>query len=704
MAASISGVALRPGVSRNRRLYSAELINKAAKRMQARLADPNGLPIVMRTHHDAGDDTAKIVGRVTGVSVDNENALRYKGEFVDTFHGQEIAGLVKPVSGEPALRSVSIHGYWLGDTRQVQTETGLADTADDLEIDAIDFTAFPGVVTALIDSPGVGGKATESGGVVRTPISESSEADVVFVDDDTGWADVSHTVPREGVIMARGDVGETRYWVQEAKYSADDMRSLLAKGHAMKNASGEPSYPIADVSDLKKAIRAVGRGKGSHDAIRRHIIKRAKALGQMALIPDNWSSGGSMKESSGVRMSEVTEYFPDGPGGDAGFCIDAYAGPLSVTLRGCVAPDELRFAAIRAATAAMNAVLMMDPDSDGDIEDANDFDDQGKFVGDQDDGMGEQGTGFAGGVVPDDDMRDRSGESAINVKVEGSVLNEKELRGLVQRLVDEHASARVVEGSAVTGVQGKPDAESDGAVTGVEGKPAVEADAGDHAHTHDMTDDTTHTHGHLHTHETDGGGSYDHSHGHTHFHLPGADESHMHSHDHDHSTAPGDTHESALMKESAVSDTKKAAEAAPTRTLTESDLTALGTVIGNSLAEALRAIAEQKDAKHAAATTQETTESAEQVASAESTTQKAEVDVAAMKESLARELRKELRDELRSEFLKENGLPPRRGYRVNESSEEQVELSDAEVFDKHRVEILLGQYASAVAPDATSAA
>ena len=75
-----------------------------------------------------------------------------------------------------------------------------------------------------------------------------------------------------------------------------------------------------------------------------------------------------------------------------------------------------------------------------------------------------------------------------------------------------------------------------------------------------------------------------------------------------------------------------------------------------------------------------------------------------MKESLAKELRKELRDEFRSEFLKENGLPPRRGYRVSESSEEEEVLSDAELFNKHRVDILLGQYASAVAPDAAPAA
>ena len=82
-----------------------------------------------------------------------------------------------------------------------------------------------------------------------------------------------------------------------AKYSADQMKSMAAKGQAMKNATGEPSYPIADAEDLSNAIHAVGRGGSSHDAIRRHIISRAKALGLSSRIPDNWNPDGSMSDS-----------------------------------------------------------------------------------------------------------------------------------------------------------------------------------------------------------------------------------------------------------------------------------------------------------------------------------------------------------------------------------------------------------------------
>lgn len=81
----------------------------------------------------------------------------------------------------------------------------------------------------------------------------------------------------------------------KGKYSADDMRSMLKDGKAFKNAKGEPSYPIADKEDLSNAIKAVGRGSGDHDAIRKYIKRRASALGASDMIPEEWNSDGSNK-------------------------------------------------------------------------------------------------------------------------------------------------------------------------------------------------------------------------------------------------------------------------------------------------------------------------------------------------------------------------------------------------------------------------
>lgn len=81
----------------------------------------------------------------------------------------------------------------------------------------------------------------------------------------------------------------------KAKYSAEQLRAMLAQGEAFRNPAGEPSYPIGDLADLDNAIQAVGRGGADHDAIRAYIIRRAKALGATDKIPDGWNADGSMK-------------------------------------------------------------------------------------------------------------------------------------------------------------------------------------------------------------------------------------------------------------------------------------------------------------------------------------------------------------------------------------------------------------------------
>jgi HK97 family phage major capsid protein/HK97 family phage prohead protease len=84
-----------------------------------------------------------------------------------------------------------------------------------------------------------------------------------------------------------------------ADLNAAARRYAASQGWAMPDGS----YPIrpADMhgrADLEAAIHAVGRGGGSHDAIRRHIITRAKAIGMADMIPDGWSSGGTLTSTS----------------------------------------------------------------------------------------------------------------------------------------------------------------------------------------------------------------------------------------------------------------------------------------------------------------------------------------------------------------------------------------------------------------------
>lgn len=382
--ATISGTMLTPGVSRNRRLYSPELIAKAAARMTERIADPDGLPIVMRTHHEAGDDSVRIVGRLTNVKVGEDGAARYTADLYDTAHGRDIAALV--TGKAPALKSVSIHGYWLGPVQRVQHDGESVTTGSDLEIDALDFTATPGVPGASVAAASyLDGRAPAESVDGRTAISESAEVTVEAITEEAACTG-AHELH---LITADGSVGElaltwngervdptwgqqiaaaARTIVAAEAYSAGQKRDMADKGQATKNASGDPSYPIKSKSDLRKAIRAVGRGGADHDKIRAHIVARAKALGLTSMIPDNWNKDGSMKENA-LRLGEIREYYPDGPGGGAGFCIDAYNGPLSLTMRACgIDPAELRVITAAAMTAAVDALQAMDPDMDADID------------------------------------------------------------------------------------------------------------------------------------------------------------------------------------------------------------------------------------------------------------------------------------------------------------------------------------------------
>jgi ATP-dependent Clp endopeptidase proteolytic subunit ClpP len=90
------------------------------------------------------------------------------------------------------------------------------------------------------------------------------------------------------------------------KYNADDRKRMAGNGHAMPDGS----YPIEDEEDLDNAIHAVGRGGADHDAIRRHVIKRAKALGKSDAIPDNWNADGSLKTSAdNLSEAEILAMF-----------------------------------------------------------------------------------------------------------------------------------------------------------------------------------------------------------------------------------------------------------------------------------------------------------------------------------------------------------------------------------------------------------
>lgn len=96
------------------------------------------------------------------------------------------------------------------------------------------------------------------------------------------------------------------------------------------------SYPIRPLNmhgadDLENAIRAVGRGGDAANAIRKHIMARAKALGLQAKIPDTWGMDGSLARSAEEQAGSFYRTFePDievRSGGD-GRTLIGYAVPF----------------------------------------------------------------------------------------------------------------------------------------------------------------------------------------------------------------------------------------------------------------------------------------------------------------------------------------------------------------------------------------
>lgn len=121
--------------------------------------------------------------------------------------------------------------------------------------------------------------------------------------------------PETAAALAEAAAGP----VAKAKYDTEQLRQMLSEGHAIANAAGEPSFPVGDTADLRKAVHAVGLGDIDHDKIRRYLIRRADALDARSLIPADWAADGALKETHVTKSEDPTdldvETVSDGPAG-----------------------------------------------------------------------------------------------------------------------------------------------------------------------------------------------------------------------------------------------------------------------------------------------------------------------------------------------------------------------------------------------------
>ena len=103
----------------------------------------------------------------------------------------------------------------------------------------------------------------------------------VSLDGEMLGHDIYETDEAEDIEAEAAEIALKRAFSEERR------GEMAGSGDALPDGS----YPIESEGDLKNAIQAFGRAKNK-EAAKRHIMKRAKALGLTKLIPGNWVAGG----------------------------------------------------------------------------------------------------------------------------------------------------------------------------------------------------------------------------------------------------------------------------------------------------------------------------------------------------------------------------------------------------------------------------
>jgi HK97 family phage prohead protease len=90
-----------------------------------------------------------------------------------------------------------------------------------------------------------------------------------------------------------------------AQWTAAARKEAVDKGWAM----ADGTFPIKDSSDVEDAVHLWQSGHHQTPAAKAHIIKRARAIGAMAALPDDWKPGRSveLEQDIGAALALVEE-------------------------------------------------------------------------------------------------------------------------------------------------------------------------------------------------------------------------------------------------------------------------------------------------------------------------------------------------------------------------------------------------------------
>jgi hypothetical protein len=115
--------------------------------------------------------------------------------------------------------------------------------------------------------------------------------------DEAGWAQVDALSADDDdldddldVPVDEAKILGTPDWAPEVKrsFTAARRRELAQRGHAMPGGQ----FPIETRADVANAVRAFGRASTADRAkVKAHIMRRARALGCLDAVPDDWKRG-----------------------------------------------------------------------------------------------------------------------------------------------------------------------------------------------------------------------------------------------------------------------------------------------------------------------------------------------------------------------------------------------------------------------------
>jgi hypothetical protein len=345
--ARVWGTALVPGVSRNGRLYTAEHVRRMVAAAQPTLAAgdltltkrdgdaPPPDPIGTRSHHAADDDSLRLLGRVTALTLNERDEALFELDLANTSAGRDLLELIDTEDGPAFLSGVSIRGYWGSEPREIEHEGQRVTTGDDLILQGLDFTQSPGV-------PGAGVSRVER--LSTTAPRESAVASGRAIRESVQEAHVTTAVTETASSVQPPDVvyADNAYLPDRVKrYPLDTRRGAVEAWTALTTTETARDYTAAQ---LKRA-RA----------------RTAKALEGHGVTV---TTEGYMRTERAMQGA-VTEMWPS-VDGDGGYCIALHIGPLRVEVASyAVDPHDLDRISRAAASAAADALraVMADPDA-----------------------------------------------------------------------------------------------------------------------------------------------------------------------------------------------------------------------------------------------------------------------------------------------------------------------------------------------------